>query len=145
MDWKVKYIDTAAEVAKAMRRAAYTALKVLGFRIRQTAQASIADEAGPSPEGSPPHTHKRATSKKGKPRKQGLLPASILYGFEKESLSVLVGPSVNVVGTVGAAFEHEGSTTFRGDEYGPRPFMQPALQQDIGELPGLLAEQYGKV
>ena len=26
---------------------------------------------------------------------------------------------MNVVGTVGEAFEHEGTTSFRGDEYGP--------------------------
>jgi hypothetical protein len=145
MDWKVKYVDEGEKLAKAFRRAAYVALKILGFDIRATAKSSIEDEKGPSTPGSPPHTHKRYTTKSGRQGKQGLLPASILYGLEKESLSVLVGPSVNLVGTVGAAFEHEGNVQFRGHDYPPRPFMVPALQQDIGELPGLLSEQYGKI
>ena len=145
MLWKVKYVDESAKLAKAFRRATYRALERLGFKIRGVAQASIADEPGPSEPGTPPHTHKRATTKSGKAGKQGLLPKSILYGIDKESMSVLVGPSVNVVGTVGQAFEHEGEKEYKGAEYPERGFMHPALQEEIGELPGLLSEEFGKV
>ena len=145
MDWKARFVDETAAVAKAFRRATYQALQRLGFMIRGQAQSSIQEETGPSAPGSPPHTHKHAVTKKGKPRKQGLLPSSILYALDKDSMSVIVGPSVNVVDTVGAAFEHEGESSFRGQDYPSRSFMGPALGEEIGALPGLLAEQYGKV
>jgi hypothetical protein len=58
-------------------------------------------------------------------------------------MSVLVGPSVNVIGSSMSAMEHGGQ--YKGHDYEPRPFMGPALGEEIGELPGLLSEQYGKV
>jgi hypothetical protein len=67
-----------------------------------------------------------------------------LYG-EVDPMGIVVGPSANLIGTVGAAFEHEGKKTFRGQEYDPRPFMGPALGEEIGKLPGILSEQYGNV
>ncbi len=42
-----KYVDSGAEVAKAVRKAGWDALRRLGFLIRQHVQASIADEKGP--------------------------------------------------------------------------------------------------
>lgn len=140
--WKARFVDETEKVAKAFRRATYRALERLGFKIRARAQASIADAPGPSTPGTPPHTHRRTKTKSGREGKQGLLPASILYGLDKDSMSVLIGPSVNVVGTVGAAFEHEGDKEFRDGDYPDRSFMGPALAEEIGELPGLLAEQY---
>ena len=148
IQWKAKFVDEGERLAKAFRRATYRTLERLGFKIRAAAQKSIKDAGWrPSPPGEPPHTHTKITkarSKIGKAR-AGKLPASILYGLDKESMSVFVGPSVNVVGTVGAAFEHEGTQSFRGQEFPARPFMGPALGEEIGELPGLLAEEYGKV
>jgi hypothetical protein len=140
-----KYVDRGLELAKQFRYRSYRALERLGFLVRKQAQSSIEDEPGPSEPDHPPHTHKRATSKSGRPRKQGLLPASILYGLDKASMSVLIGPSKNVVGTVGQAFEHEGETTYKGQHYPSRSFMGPALGEEIGELPGLLSEEWGKV
>lgn len=139
-----KFVDDGARLAKAFRRAAHRALRRLGFLIRGTAQASIEDAAGPSAAGSPPHTHTAgANRRKGKSRK-GVLPGSILYG-EIDPMGVIVGPSANLAGTVGAAFEHAGTATFRGQEYPSRPFMGPALGEEIGKLPGILAEQFGQV
>ena len=143
MDWKVKFTDDTDKIAKAFRRATYQALQRLGFMIRSKAQASIEDEKGPSEPGTPPHTHRRVTTKSGKPGHKGLLPASILYGLDKESMSVLIGPSVNVIGTSMSAMEHGGE--YQGVDSPPRPFMGPALGEEIGELPGLLSEQFGKV
>ncbi len=137
-----KYVDDSARLAKAFRHAAHKALRRLGFLIRGTAQKSILDRAGPSQPGEPPHTHSHTKfSKQGKPRKgSGVLPGAILYA-EVEPMAVVVGPSKELAGTVGAAFEHEGTTTFRGEKYPPRPFMGPALGAEIGKLPGILAEQ----
>ncbi|MGO8691636.1 MAG: hypothetical protein ACLQLG_18610 [Thermoguttaceae bacterium] len=143
--WNVKYVDTTEQVLRGLRRAALRSLARLGFLVRAKAKASIEDEPGPSRPGTPPHTHKRVTTKKGNEGKQGLLPASILYAVDRESMSVFAGPSVNVVGTVGAAFEHPGEETYRGQEYPDRSFMGPALGEEIGELSGLLAENFGKV
>jgi hypothetical protein len=145
MNWKVKYVDQSANIAAAFRRAAYRSMQRLGFLVRATAQASIEDESGPSEPGQPPHTHKMVLTKKGKPGRKGVLQKAILYGAEKESMSVVVGPSKDLFGTVGAAFEHEGTVKFRGRQYPPRPFMGPALGEEIGELPGILAENFGKV
>jgi hypothetical protein len=133
-------IDKSADVAKAVRKAGYDALRRLGFLVRKSAQESIEDVSGPSAAGTPPHTHKHQRTKKGGQRKLGQLPQSILYSMERDPIPhVIIGPSVNVVGTVGKVLE-EGGT--RGiNTYEPRPFMGPALAREIGELPGLLAEK----
>lgn len=133
-----KYVDEGEKVAKAVRKAGWDALRRLGFLIRSKAQASIADEKGPSEPGTPPHTHTA-----GK-RSKGQLPKSILYGTPDEGPpSVIVGPSVNVVGTVGKVLEEGG--TRKNDSYEPRPFMAPALAAEIGELPGLLADKLAQL
>ena len=140
IQWKGKYVDEGQRLAKAFRHAAHNALRRLGFLIRGTAQKSIANAAGPSGEGSPPHTHTAGKRSKQGSSKKGVLPGSILYA-EVDPLGVVVGPSARLAGTVGEAFEHEGTITFRGQEFVSRPFMGPALKQEISKLPGILAEQ----
>ena len=127
-----KYIDEGERLAKSVRKAGWDALRRLGFLVRSKAQQSISNEKGPSAAGTPPHTHPG--------RGKGQLPKSILYGTVDEgSPSIIIGPSVNVVGTVGRVLE-EGGTRFN-DKYQPRPFMAPALAAEIGDLPGLLADK----
>jgi len=140
-----KFVDETERIAKAVRKAGYFALRKFGFLVRAKAQSEIREEEGPSPAGSPPHTHKHVTTKSGKEGKKGLLPAAILYAIEKDPARVIIGPSVNVVGTVGAAFEHSGTTDFRGREYPDRAFMGPALDAEDGHLPGLLATEMERV
>jgi len=140
-----KFVDQTANVAKAVRKAGEYALKRLGFLVRAKAMESLKSESGPSAPGEPPHTHERAKTRKGKPGKMGLLPSSILYGIAHNPDRVIIGPSVNVVGIVGAAFEHGGTVTFRGASYPPRPFMGPALGEEIGQLPGLLLDELAKL
>ena len=128
-----KYVDEGEKLAKAVRKAGWDALRRLGFLIRGKAQESIQDEKGPSTPPQAPHTHTAGRSK-------GQLPKSILYGTPDDGPpSVIVGPSVNVVGTVGKVLEEGG--TRKKDEYQPRPFMAPALAAEVGELPGLLADK----
>jgi hypothetical protein len=137
-----KYVEDSAAVLKTLRRAAFRALRRLGFDVRKAAQSSLQEAEGPSRPGEPPHTHERfRPTKRGRTRKTKVLPASILYATEDDPERVIIGPSVNVAGTVGAAFEHEGDVTFRGHRYPDRRFMGPALGEEIGELPGLLIEE----
>ena len=155
MQWKVKLVDDSEKVLKAFRRAKYVALKRLGFLIRRTAQESILNEEGPSDPGTPPHTHSKTTKSGRKVQYRvgktaatreshaGLLPASIVYSMDKQTESVIIGPSANVVGTVGGTLEYGGERF--GREYPPRPFMEPELKGQIGDLPGLLKEEYGKI
>lgn len=145
MEWKVKYVDASAALLKEFRKAKFRALRRLGFKVMRRAQASIHDEKGPSEPGTPPHTHPGENTLGGS--KKGQLPISIKYDTEKpgpESLdAVIVGPSEAVVGKAGKPHEHGG--WFRGMYYEPRPFMGPALGEEAGELPGLLAEENAKV
>ena len=107
-----------------------------------------------SPVGTPPYTH---VDSKRKRKTEGALPAAILYDLERDDASgtgfvhegwaaeanaVVIGPSIDLLSTVGRPHEHAGS--FRGETYPQRPFMGPALGQEIGSLPGLLAEQIQK-
>ena len=144
-----KYIDGSAQVAKAVRKAGWDAMRRLGFLVRGAAQQSILHELGPSEPGEPPHTHgKKPLNTRGRfhTRKlheshAGLLPASILYAAgDTDTPSVIVGTAQNVIGTVGGLHEHGGDDR-RGVHYPARPFMAPALAAEIGNLPGLLAEK----
>ena len=109
------------------------------------AQASIEPERGPSRPGQPPHTHTATRTKKGKPRGKGRLPKAILYAVETDPDRVVIGPSKNLIGTVGQAFEHEGEVQYKGRNYPPRPFMAPALALEAPKLPGFLIEQLDKI
>lgn len=135
-----KFVDETERVRKAVRRAGFNALRRLGFLIRKVAQASILREPGPSEPGTPPHTHRRL---RGKRKGIGQLPGSILYDTEDNPERVIIGPSINIVGTSAKPHEHGGD--YKGQSYESRPFMGPALAEEIGELPGLLIEQLTKV
>lgn len=149
------YEHHGGDVLKAIRRAGLFALRRLGFLIRQTAQAEIKFERGPSDPGSPPHSHRKLYRAKGKRRstkekfstrdltKSGMLPGSILYDIERHPDAVVVGPSFAIVGESASPHEHGGE--YKGQDYPERPFMGPALAEDIGELPGLLAEQMNEI
>lgn len=125
------------------------------YSSRKTAQSEIKLEPGPSDPGTPPHTHARVgksgravtykTGKKVRQQHAGLLPASIIYGIDKSDIcpDVIVGPSENVIGKSMEPHEHGGQ--YMGRDYPARPFMGPALGEDISQLPGLLSEEWGKV
>jgi hypothetical protein len=149
-----KYLDDSARLSKAVRRAGRVALRILGYNVRKTAQASLEDVKGPSKPGQPPHTHERGSARQkrkatraagGKAGRPHVLPAAIIYGVETNPDRVLIGPTANVAGTVGRAFEHEGDVEFRGHVYPPRPFMAPALAVESPQLPEFLIEQLDKI
>ena len=166
-----KYNDNSKKLVAGIAKAGAIALRILGYQVRDTARKSIKSVTGhwawlptktgrfrkrwvwpSSPVGTPPHTHAGSTRKR---KTEGALPASILYdletaadswmpgpSFSSEPTAVVIGPSFALLGTAGKPHEHAGS--FRGDSYPQRPFMGPALAEDIGGLPGLLADQIDK-
>jgi phage gpG-like protein len=73
--------------------------------------------ARPSPPGQPP-------------KSAGRLRKSILYAVQSDS--VIIGPTANVIGQVGAV--HEFGERFRDAKYPARPYMGPALEKTKPKL-----------
>ena len=109
------------KVQRKARRANITSLAHAGASIRLTARRSIRRRKGPSAPGTPPHT------------RRGLLRNAILYAVEPHRQSVVVGPSIEVVGT--SATAHEFGGRYRRRRYPRRPFMGPALERTAPRLP----------
>jgi hypothetical protein len=107
------FIDTAHQ--KALGR--------IGSYVRKVARNSIRTRAGISEPGQPPHSH------------TGLLKDWILFSYDKESLSVVVGPArLNMKsGDALEALEYGGAvhSVRRGRRMfiRARPFMGPAMEK----------------
>jgi phage gpG-like protein len=125
-----KYIDQTQRVAKAARRAMYRAVEKTAFAIRKTAVDSIVRGAistdgkkrsrkrariVPSAPGSPPHT------------RFGQLKRSIVYAAAKGE--AVIGPRFSIVGESATAHEFGGS--YKGEDFPKRPFMGPALDDNL--------------
>jgi hypothetical protein len=152
------YNDDSKKLIAKVRRGGLNALKILGFNVRKTAQTSIKSVPGhrewrvrkngtpykiwvfpASKPGSPPFTHPRSKKKRST---SGQLPQSILYDIENDPDAVVIGPSAELFHKTGRPHERGGS--FRGRNYPDRPFMGPALANELGSLPGLIADQIQK-
>lgn len=120
--------DRTKRVKDAADKAAFKNLGHGASAIRKTAIESIKQAEGPSPPGTPPHTHTGGVTKKGKQRK-GNLQRAIVYDADKARQEAVVGPRYSVVGESGRA--HELGEEFRGDDYPERAFMGPALEENI--------------
>lgn len=92
------------------------------FLVRGVAQRSLRTAKGPSPAGSPPHTHRRRR-----------LSTAILYATDRNRGYAVIGPAVHMVGRSGAA--HEKGGKYKRQRYPRRPFMGPALEQVRPHLP----------
>lgn len=77
-------------------------------------------ETHQSSPGSPPHT------------RAGALKRSILYAVDKQRQVAVIGPAASMMGPSAAAHEHGGR--FRGRRYPKRPFMGPALMQNLNRM-----------
>lgn len=136
MKAKVKYTPSPV-VVKRSQDAAEAIGKRFGSFVRSTAQRSIRkpNKAGhPSPPGKPPRD------------KTGTLKRNILFAYDSASRSVVIGP--RLLGDVASrdapeALEKGGTSTTiirrrrRRQTVAQRPFMVPALEQRLPELPGL--------
>lgn len=121
------------KVIKAVSRARRRALSKAGAFIRTRARTSIRKRKGTSPPGSPPYSH------------VGDLRKGILFGYDAQRESVVVGPVGFKGSTAPSALEFGGtskrySRRERRDvpvEIGPRPYMGPALEAEIaaGTIP----------
>lgn len=100
---------------QAVDKAAFRNLGHGAAAIRKTAQGLIEFSDEPSPQGTPPHTQ------------TGRLPRSI--AFDAGPKDAVVGPRFSMVNLAGAA--HELGQEFRGQKFDARPFMLPALMENL--------------
>lgn len=110
----VEQLRTAA-VLNATDEAAFRNFGHAAARIRKDAAASIQTSDDPSQPGKPPHTQR------------GQLRRALRFAADKQG--AVIGPRASFVGTSGEAHELGGS--YRGEQYPERPYMQPALEQNL--------------
>lgn len=115
-------------VTDAADRTTFKNLGHAAARIRKSAVESIKPAEGPSPVGSPPHTHTQGVTKKGKIRR-GELQRAIQFDVDKGRQEAIVGPRASVVGLSGRA--HELGEEHMGQDFPERPFMFPALEENL--------------
>lgn len=128
------FFDRHAVIA-AVDRAKRKVLSKAGAFIRTAARTSIRKRKGSAPPGAPPHSH------------EGSLRRLILFGYDRASDSVVVGPVGFKGSAAPSALEHGGSTTVlrrrggrltsRKVRIAPRPYMAPALEKERPRLPPL--------
>lgn len=106
-------------------------LSKAGYIIMRSARKKIADKASPSLPGEPP----RDVS--------GKLKHGILFGYDRESESVVVGPEIKAARRasggvpVPAVLEHGGMTKRKDGpvfSLAPRPFMAPSLEKHADKI-----------
>jgi hypothetical protein len=120
-------------VMRAMDSAKRKVLSQAGAFISTAAKTSIRKRKGTAPPGKPPYSH------------EGSLRKLILFGYDRASDSVVVGPVGFVKSTAPRALEHGGETvvharrkgglTSRKVKIAARPFMAPALEKERPKLP----------
>lgn len=120
-------------VMAAMGNAKRKVLSKAGAFIRTSAKTSIRKRKKSAPPGSPPHSH------------EGSLRRLILFGYDRSSDSVVVGPVGFKKSTAPNVLEYGGDTvvlsrrggrlTSRKVKISPRPYMAPALERERPHLP----------
>jgi len=123
-------------VQRAVDRGKRKALSKGGAFIRQRARRSIRKRKRSSRPGQPPSSH------------TGLLRRFILFGYDRQRDSVVVGPVGFRRSTAPSVLEFGGRTAVewrrRGRRRGkrvvriaPRPYMRPALEKEKSNLPAV--------
>ena len=128
---KQGFFDRAA-VQQKVDKATRKVLSRFGAFVRQRAKTSIKKRKGTSPPGQPPYSH------------VGLLRKFILFAYDADRKSVVIGPTLTREGSEAPRLlEHGGDTTLetrhgsKRAHYRPRPFMGPAFEQEQQKLPAL--------
>lgn len=118
MNYSVEFDEKSllAKVAKA----SIEVLKRMGAYVRTVARRKVTISPKASTPGSPPHSRK------------GNLKKSILFGLEKGSSSVVIGPSERIIGTSLSAHEFGGA--YKRERYPKRPLMGPSLKESVPHL-----------
>ena len=118
MNHEVEF-DADGFVARAAK-ASVDVLRRMGAYIRRAAQSKVRQSRNPSQPGEPPHT------------RRGALKRGILFGVNRRTNSVVVGPSVRFVGTSMQAHEFGGG--YKRERYPKRPLMGPSLRESAPHL-----------
>ena len=118
MNHEVEF-DANGLVARAAK-ASVDVLRRMGAYIRRAAQSKVRQSRNPSQPGEPPHT------------RRGALKRGILFGVNRRTNSVVVGPSVRFVGTSMQAHEFGGG--YKRERYPKRPLMGPSLSESAPHL-----------
>lgn len=123
------------KVKRAVDAARRRVLSKGGAFIRQTARTSIRKRKGTSKPGSPPYSH------------VGLLRRFILFGYDRQTESVVIGPVgikgstaprvLELGGTTTVTRRRRGKRTERRVRVAARPYMNPALEKERPKLPEL--------
>ncbi len=105
-------------------------LSKFGAFVRQTSRKSIRKRKGTSRPGRPPFSH------------TGVLKRFIYFGYDKDRRSVVIGPVIahGKVGKAPQALEHGGTVTLltgKTANMAARPFMQPAFESELKNVPKL--------
>ncbi len=126
------FFDRAA-VTDAVDAAKRKVLSKAGAFIRTAARTSIRNRKGSAPPGKPPHSH------------EGSLRRLILFGYDRASDSVVVGPVGFKRSSAPNVLEYGGPATVmrrrggrresRTVKIAARPYMGPALDRERPKLP----------
>lgn len=119
------------KVTNAVQKAAFKNLSHAAASIRKAARESIEKAEGPSEPGQPPHTHKRQ-----------FLKNAIVFDVDKAKDEAVIGPRFSRVGESGKA--HEMGGEYKGADYPDRPFMFPAMNNNLERFAGDWAGSVGE-
>lgn len=114
----VTFVDETKRVKDAAKKAAFKNFTHAAARIMKDAKSSIVTSEAASEEGKPPHTRARAGHN---------LRSAIRFDATKED--AVIGPMASIVGESGRA--HELGEDFHGQSFPERPFMWPALLNNV--------------
>ena len=120
----------APRVVRAVDAATRRALSRAGAFIRQRAKTSIRKRKGVSKPGGPPHSH------------AGHLRRLIFFAYEPHDRTMVIGPlpfrkaeAPRLLEFGGAVTRKSRSGRRRRLTYEPRPFMGPAMDKELPNLP----------
>ncbi len=117
---KSQFFDRAA-VADKIDPAVKKALSKFGAFVRQRSRTSIRTRKASSPPGSPPSSH------------TGALKRGILFGYDADKRSVVIGP-VLAGRQTGAPETLEEGGSYKGKRYAARPYMGPAFAAELAKV-----------
>jgi hypothetical protein len=108
-------------VIAAVERGNLVALRRAGAYIRKAARNRVSQSERSSMPGTPPNT------------RRGLLKNSLLFGVEKRTATVLIGPAESMIGV--SMHPHEFGGRYKKQRYPKRPLMGPTLEKSVSKLP----------
>lgn len=121
--FKLMFFDRKSVLAGA-DKATRAALSKFGAFVRTRARSSIRTRKDVSAPGSPPSSH------------TGKLKAGVLFGYDAQARSVVIGPVAYRAGADAPRLLEDGGATVvggRARRYRARPFMGPAFAAELAK------------